>query len=68
MALEGEFQFPVDEFPSNGELAALWAVTWPFPVTQDFRQSLRACLLHVTARMRFFSIQPCIRISTSAGL
>ena len=50
MALEGEFQFAIDEFPSNAELAALWAVTWPFPATQDFQVSLRACLLHITAR------------------
>jgi ribosomal protein S18 acetylase RimI-like enzyme len=50
MALDGEFRFAVDEFPSNAELAALWAVTWPFPATQDFQISLRACLLHITAR------------------
>jgi GNAT superfamily N-acetyltransferase len=52
MALEGEFLFAADEFPSNEELAALWALTWPFPATQDFQSSLRACLLHVTARQR----------------
>jgi GNAT superfamily N-acetyltransferase len=46
----GRIQFAIDEFPSNAELAALWAVTWPFPATQDFQLSLRACLLHVTAR------------------
>jgi ribosomal protein S18 acetylase RimI-like enzyme len=50
MALEGEFEFAIDEFPSNAELAALWAVTWPFPATQDFQVSLRCCLLHITAR------------------
>ena len=44
------FQFAIDEFPSNAELAALWSVTWPFPATDDFQASLRACLLHVTAR------------------
>jgi ribosomal protein S18 acetylase RimI-like enzyme len=51
MALDGEFQFAIDEFPSNAELAALWAVTWPFPATQDFQLSLHACLLHITARV-----------------
>ena len=50
MALEAGFRFAVDEFPSNAELAALWAVTWPFRATQDFQISLRACLLHITAR------------------
>jgi GNAT superfamily N-acetyltransferase len=50
MALEGDFQFAVDEFPSNSELRALWALTWPFPATQNFQTSLRACLLHITAR------------------
>ncbi len=50
MALEAEFQFAVDAFPSNEELTALWAVAWAFPAEQDFRKSLRACLLHVTAR------------------
>jgi GNAT superfamily N-acetyltransferase len=50
MALDGAFSFAVDEFPSNEELAALWAATWPFPATQDFQISLRACLLHITAR------------------
>jgi GNAT superfamily N-acetyltransferase len=50
MALEEDFQFAIDEFPSNSELAALWAQTWPFQATQDFQISLRACLLHITAR------------------
>jgi GNAT superfamily N-acetyltransferase len=51
MVLEGKFQFAIDEFPSNAELAALWALAWPFPATQDFQVSLRACLLHITARV-----------------
>jgi GNAT superfamily N-acetyltransferase len=51
MALEEDCQFAIDEFPSNTELAALWAQTWPFPATQDFQISLRACLLHITARL-----------------
>jgi ribosomal protein S18 acetylase RimI-like enzyme len=50
MAPDRGFQFAVDEFPSNSELAALWSLTWPFPATQDFQISLRACLLHITAR------------------
>jgi GNAT superfamily N-acetyltransferase len=50
MAFAEEFHFAVDEFPSNAELAALWALTWPYPATQDFQTSLRACLLHITAR------------------
>jgi GNAT superfamily N-acetyltransferase len=50
MALDGEFQFAVDEFPSNAELTALWSLAWPYPATQDFQASLRACILHITAR------------------
>jgi ribosomal protein S18 acetylase RimI-like enzyme len=50
MSLDGRFQFAIDEYPSNAELAALWAVTWPFPATQDFQISLRVCLLHITGR------------------
>jgi ribosomal protein S18 acetylase RimI-like enzyme len=50
MSLNGKFEFAVDEFPSNAELSALWGATWPFPATQDFQMSLRACLLHITAR------------------
>lgn len=50
MAIGSHFRFAVDEFPSNAELAALWKVTSPFPALNDFQISLRACLLHITAR------------------
>ena len=50
MALAEEFHFAVDEFPSNEELSSLWLSAWNSPVAQDVQQSLRACLLHITAR------------------
>ena len=67
MALEAEFQFAVDEFPSNEELAALWALTWPFPATQDFQGSLRSCLLHITAR-RNGQLAGFVKVASDGGM
>lgn len=65
--MEREFKFAVDEFPPNGELAALWAVTWPFSATDDFQASLRACLLHITAR-REGRLAGFVKVASDGGM
>jgi ribosomal protein S18 acetylase RimI-like enzyme len=67
MALDESFQFATDEFPSNNELAALWELTWPFPATQDFQISLRACLLHITAR-RGGQLAGFVKVASDGGM
>jgi GNAT superfamily N-acetyltransferase len=67
MFLEGKFQFAIDEFPSNAELAALWAVTWPFPATQDFQASMRVCLVHITAR-RGGQLAGFVKVASDGGM
>jgi GNAT superfamily N-acetyltransferase len=67
MALDGEFQFAADEFPSHEELSALWALTWPYPAAQDFQSSLRACLLHITAR-RDGRLAGFVKVASDGGI
>jgi GNAT superfamily N-acetyltransferase len=67
MAPAGDFQFAVDEFPSNEELKALWAVTWLFPATDDFQTSLRACLLHIAAR-RGGQLAGFVKVASDGGM
>lgn len=67
MAFAGDCHFIVDEFPPNAELAALWALTWPFPATKDFQPSLRACLLHITAR-RGMQLAGFVKVASDGGM
>ena len=67
MAFAGDCHFKVDEFPSNAELAALWALTWPLPATKEFQSSLRACLLHITAR-RGAQLAGFVKVASDGGI
>ncbi len=67
MPLEAELWFAVDEFPSNEELSALWAASWASAAPEDFQQSLRACLLHITAR-RGGALAGFVKVASDGGM